>query len=106
MANNKLIDFLRSLKVTYTAYNFLHTNQLAHNKAPYKHAGLRKQLFESISSKDFKGFPVGEIPWLDKNISANEIKKKLQNTDFSEEKKQAILQWKENGYVILKNFFS
>jgi len=64
MADNKLVDFLRSLKVTYSAYNLLHSSQLAHNKAPYKNAGLRKALFQSISSKDFKGLPVGDIPWI------------------------------------------
>ena len=55
MANNKLVDFLRSLKLTYSGYNFLHGSQLEHNKVPYKNVGLRKQLFQSISSKNFKG---------------------------------------------------
>ena len=97
MANNKLVDFLRSLKVTYSAYNILHASKLEHNKAPYKNAGLRKQLFQSISSKDFEGLPVGDIPWMDKEISLEEINQKLQQTNFSEEVKQAILLWKENG---------
>jgi ectoine hydroxylase len=106
MAYNKVVDFLRSLKLTYTTYNFLHASKLEHNKAPYKNAGLRKQLFQSISSKDFEGLPVGDIPWMDKDVSLEEIKQKLQRTNFSEEVKQAILSWKENGYIILKNFFS
>lgn len=106
MASNKLVDFLRSLKLTYTTYNFLHGSQLEHNKAPYKNVGLRKQLFQSISSKDFKGLPIGNIPWMDKDVTVDEIKRKLEQTNFSEEVKQAILSWKENGYIILKNFFS
>ncbi|MBS1646234.1 MAG: phytanoyl-CoA dioxygenase family protein [Bacteroidetes bacterium] len=106
MANNKLIDFFRSLKITYTAYNFIHSKKLAHNKAPYRQAGLRKLLFESISSKDFKNFPQGDIPWLDKDISPEEIQKKVQASSFSEGTKEALLSWKENGYLILKNFFS
>ena len=77
MADNKLVDFLRSLKVTYSAYNLLHPSQLAHNKAPYKNAGLRKALFQSISSKDFMGLPVGDIPWMDKDVSYEEVKQKL-----------------------------
>jgi ectoine hydroxylase len=106
MANNKLVDFLRSLKVTYTTYNLLHVSKLEHNKAPYKNVGLRKQLFQSISSKDFQGLPVGDIPWMDKDISLEEIKQKLAQTNFSEDTKNQILSWKENGYLILKNFFS
>src|SRR6201998_1780959 len=100
MANNKLVDFLRSLKLTYTTYNFLHTSKLEHNKAPYKNAGLSKQLFQSISSKDFEGLPMGDIPWMDKDFTAEEIKNKLAQTNFSDEEKQAILSWKENGYII------
>ena len=106
MADNKLVDFLRSLKVTYSAYNLLHVSQLAHNKAPYKNAGLRKALFQSISSKDFKGLPIGDIPWMDKDISYEEVKQKLRNTNFTDDVKEQILAWKENGYLVLKNFFT
>jgi hypothetical protein len=106
MANNKVVDFLRSLKLTYTTYNFLHASKLAHNKAPYKNAGLRKQLFQSISSKDFINMPVGEIPWMDRGISIEEVKQKLQQTNFSDDIKNQIIEWKENGYLVLKNFFS
>jgi len=106
MADNKLVDFLRSLKVTYSAYNLLHSSQLAHNKAPYKNAGLRKALFQSISSKDFKGLPVGDIPWMDKDVSFEEVKQKLRSTNFRDDVKVQILAWKENGYLVLKNFFA
>jgi len=98
-------DFLRSLKVTYSAYNFLHAKDLEHNRGPYKDAGMRKFLFQSISSRDFSGLPQGEIPWLDKEIKTEEIKTKMAATSFSEETKNAILAWKENGYAILPKFF-
>jgi len=106
MADNKLVDFLRSLKVTYSAYNLLHVSQLAHNKVPYKNAGLRKALFQSISSKDFKGLPVGDIPWMDKDASYEDVKQKLRSTNFTDDVKEQILAWKENGYLVLKNFFT
>ncbi len=106
MADNKLVDFLRSLKVTYSAYNLLHSSQLEHNKAPYKNAGLRKALFQSISSKDFKGLPVGDIPWMDKDVSYEDVKQKLRSTKFSDDVKEQILSWKENGYLVLKNFLT
>jgi ectoine hydroxylase-related dioxygenase (phytanoyl-CoA dioxygenase family) len=106
MADNKLVDFLRLLKVTYSAYNLLHSSKLEHNKAPYKNAGLRKALFQSISSKDFKGLPVGDIPWMDKDVSYEDVKQKLRSTNFSDEVREQILAWKENGYMVLKNFFT
>lgn len=106
MANNKLVDFLRSFKVTYSAYNFLHSSKLEHNKAPYKNAGLRKMLFQNISSKDFNCLPSGDIPWMDKDISMNEIEAKLAKEKFPANVKEAILHWKENGYLILNHFFS
>ncbi len=105
MNNNGLKDFLRSLKVTYSAYNFIHAKDLEHNRGPYKDAGMRKFLFQSISSRDFAGLPKGEIPWLDKETSTDDIKKKLSVTNFSEETKATILSWKDNGYAILPGFF-
>src|SRR5579872_1122315 len=105
MAAGKVKDFLRSLKVTYSAYNFLHASQLEHNKTPYKNVGLKKLLFRNISSKDFANMPPGDIPWMDKEISTEEIKKRLDASHFPEQTKNEILNWKENGYLILRNFF-
>lgn len=99
-----LKDFLRSLKITYSAYNFLHAAGLEHNRGPYKDAGMRKFLFQSISSKDFSHLPQGEIPWMDKDISEDEIRKKVEATSFSAPVKQSLLAWKENGYAILEKF--
>jgi ectoine hydroxylase len=100
-----LKDFLRSLKVTYSAYNFLHSEGLEHNRGPYKDAGMKKFLFQSISSKDFSHLPGGDIPWMDKDVSTEDIRKKLAATGFSEEIKGSVLSWKENGYAILPKFF-
>ncbi len=100
-----LKDFLRSLKVTYSAYNLLHGDELEHNKGPYKDAGMRKFLFQSISSRDFAGLPPGEIPWMDKEVSAEEIRKKVEAKDFKPEVNNALLSWKENGFAILPKFF-
>lgn len=100
-----LKDFLRSLKVTYSAYNFLHAKDLEHNRGPYKDAGMRKFLFQSISSRDFVGLPPGEMPWLDREVSKEEIKQKLSATNLPETTRESILAWKENGYAILPKFF-
>lgn len=99
-----LKDFLRSLKITYSAYNLLHSSGLEHNRGPYKDAGMRKFLFQSISSKDFAGLPQGEIPWMDKDIPAGEIRQKVEATSFSPAVKQSLLGWKSNGFAILEKF--
>lgn len=99
-----LKDFLRSLKITYSAYNLLHAAGLEHNRGPYKDAGMRKFLFQSISSRDFAHLPQGETPWMDKDISEEQIRKKVEATSFSGPAKQALLGWKENGYAILEKF--
>ncbi len=106
MTHNKLIDFLRSLKVTYSAYNLLHVSNLEHNRVPYNDAGIKKFLFQNISSKDFANLPPGDIPWMDKDIFVDEIKNKLEKTNFPNNIKEAILTWKENGYLKLNKFFS
>ncbi|MBS1651460.1 MAG: phytanoyl-CoA dioxygenase family protein [Bacteroidetes bacterium] len=106
MANNKIIDFLRSLKITYTVYNFFNKSKLHHNKKPYLKFGIKKPLYKGISSRNFSSLNANDTPWLDNEISFNEIKQKLDNTSFSEEVKTAILQWKENGYIVLNNFIS
>ena len=99
-----LKDFLRSLKITYSAYNLLHAAGLEHNRGPYKDAGMRKFLFQSISSRDFAHLPQGETPWMDKDISEELIRKKVEATSFSGPVKRALLGWKENGYAILEKF--
>jgi len=77
---------------------------LEHNRGPYKDAGMKKFLFSSISSRDFKGLPAGEIPWMDKSVTQEEIQNKLAGTKFSEEVKKSILDWKDNGFLILNKY--
>lgn len=105
MALNPVIDFIRQLKITYTTYNFLHQRKLKHNRAPYKKYGVRKFLFQNISSSFFKGKKTDEIPWIDRpNVIAN-FADKLSATDFSEKIKSELAQFPENGYAVLHNFF-
>lgn len=99
---NGLKDFLRSLKVTYATYNFLHSSGLEHNRGPYKDAGMKKFLFTSISSKDFAHLPAGDIPWMDK-ASETEIKTKVEGSKFSPEIKSKLVSFAENGFMILEN---
>lgn len=97
-------DFLRSLKITYSAYNLLHASGLEHNRGPYRDAGMRKFLFQSISSKDFNGMPQGEIPWMDKIVSQEEIDAKISATAFAPSVQEQLRHWKDNGYLVLNKF--
>jgi ectoine hydroxylase len=101
-----LKDFLRSLKITYSAYNLMHADGLEHNRGPYKDAGMRKFLFQSISSRDFAGLPQGDIPWMDRDVSEQEIGKKIEQAAFSPQVAEALRGWKENGYLVLNKFLS
>ena len=103
---NSLSNFLRSLKLTYTTYNLIHSEKLKHNRSPYKQSGIQKFLFQSISSKDFKSLPVGDIPWMDRNVSREEIKARIEKTNFDDKTKVALSNWKNSGYMILPGFFS
>lgn len=100
--NNSLKDFLRSLKVTYSAYNFLHSSGLEHNRGPYKDAGMKKFLFQSISSKDFSHLPPGDIPWVDKHLSEVEIVAKIEASGFDEKVKEKIRGFERDGFMILE----
>lgn len=106
MAESKIKEWLRRLKLSYTLFNFTHRNQLEHNRAPYRRYGLSKSLFRSLSYRDTLKLVPGEIPWLDqKNCEAN-LKEKLKSQVFPESVKTQINAWPKNGYLILKSFFS
>lgn len=99
--NNAIKDFLRSLKITYSAYNFIHSKNLEHNRGPYRDAGVKKFLFQSISSKDFSHLPAGDTPWID-HTNSEEIKNRLSTTNFSEEIKKKIVAFEQDGFMILE----
>ncbi|MBC7451087.1 MAG: phytanoyl-CoA dioxygenase family protein [Cytophagales bacterium] len=100
-----LKDFFRNLKITSVVYNMIHYRQLLHNKAGYKRFGIKKPLFWTISSKDFKHTPF-DVPWLDKADAIEQLHTNKELKKFPEETQQQLLQWPENGYLILKNCFS
>ncbi len=98
-------SYLRNLKFSYSAYNFLHQGQLSHNKQAYKNFGLNKFLFQSISSKDFAHLPIGNIPWLDKENGNSNLEEKIKTLKTSQENKEQIKNWQQDGFVVLKEFF-
>jgi phytanoyl-CoA hydroxylase len=99
-----IIDFIRKFKFSFSFYNYFKKEQLMHNKNLYKKYGLNKKYYSSISSKDFIGLS-DEKNWLDINNSKENL---LQNDFFIKlptEFKQPLLNWSNNGFVILPKYF-
>lgn len=102
---NKLVSQLRSYKFTYTLYNFLHPKKVRRYKSNLKKYGVKKSAFGSVSSKDFEHLNQTK-PWLDLSPEELSIKSKAGFNDFDEATQKQIIEWSENGYLILRNFYS
>jgi ectoine hydroxylase-related dioxygenase (phytanoyl-CoA dioxygenase family) len=94
---------LKQFKPLHWLYNLLHYRQLKHNREAYKQYKINKPLVASISSKDF---PDKESQaWLDRGDSAILAREKSAFHSFSPAIQEQILQWSNNGYMILDHFF-
>ncbi len=98
-------EFFRNLKITSIVYNFFHYEQLKHNIKGYKTYGIKKPLFWTISSNDFKSTPF-DLPWLDQDNAKEALITNDTLKFFSPETQEQIKQWPDSGYLILKNCFS
>ena len=91
---------IKRLKITYAFYNFFQKKQLAHNVPLYRKIGLKKFYFSPVSSEDFINRDSSLLNSETTNIPLTE-------TDFYKEAdtitKENILQFEENGYIIIKN---
>lgn len=93
---------LKDFKPVHWIYNLLHYRALGHNREAYKKYGVKKTLYNSISSKDFPD--KSSKAWLDLEDSANAVQRKTGFTSFSEEVQQQLLNWSQNGFIHLKNY--
>ncbi len=94
---------IKRLKLTFILYNFFQIKQLAHNVQLYRKIGLKKFYFSPVSSEDFINRDSSLLNSETTNIPLTE-------TDFYKEAdtitKENILQFEENGYIIIKNYLS
>jgi hypothetical protein len=101
----RVISRLRDFKFTYVVYNFFHRRKLQHNQPFYKNLQIKKPVYWNVSSEDFANLPQ-QSPWLDqpgaKELLLNQDKYK----ELPEPTRQQLLQWIDQGYIILKNFLS
>ena len=101
-----MIQKLRRIRLLYTFYNLLNYNKLKYLIPLYKKYKIRKFYFSSISSDNFPEDYKADHPWLDREDSKKAL---ITNSSFStldKEIKSSLADWSNNGYVILKGFFT
>jgi ectoine hydroxylase-related dioxygenase (phytanoyl-CoA dioxygenase family) len=98
-----IVEVLKKFKPVHWLYNLLHYKSLLHNKQAFKQHNIHKPLFTSISSKDFPDKK--SQAWLDVGISKELAPHHPAFTDFSTDIQEQIINWSDNGFILLKSFF-
>lgn len=105
MLSKKIYEYLKSFKASSIFYNFLHRKELKHNREAMKKYRVDKPDFWSVSSKDFKNLPQ-EFPWLDQPDALEKLKQEKTFLSFEKSLQEKIIQFVNDGYLILEDFFS
>ena len=93
---------LRGLRIFYWLYNISKWQHLNRNKKLYKQLGVKKPVWQNIAHADFKNTDTENIPWMDKpEITEATIRQHSQFASFSAVIQQQLLQWPQNGYMII-----
>lgn len=90
------------MRLTYSTYNFFHRKKLVHNLPLYKKYGLNKNYYSSISSKDFENISSD----INSPINFQTLKESKVFQTLSKEDQTSLENFENNGYAILRNFFS
>ena len=98
-------NFIKKSKLSYEIYNLFNKSRLKHNIPLFKKYGINKKYYASISSLDFKGID-NEINIFDKLDSKTELPKNEFFKTLDSKIQDSLLSWSENGYVVLKNYYS
>jgi len=96
------MSLFRKSKFLYELYNFFQYKKLKKNLGFYKELGLRKRYYSSISDSDFKGVDPGVFGPSKEEVEA--IDKKYEA--LSSEVKDQVAGFGDDGYAIIKGFFS
>ncbi len=94
---------VKKLKPVHWFYNVLHYKNLLHNKQAFRNYNIHKPLFSSISSKDFPDKK--SHAWLDIGSSLTLAPNHPGFDKFASNIQEKILQWSDNGYMLLEGFF-
>lgn len=98
-------QFIRKFKPSYELYNIFKRNELAHNLSKYQKYGISKKYYSSVSSSDFQGLP-SPMNIHDELNSRDTLPKQKEFQGLSPQRQAELCSWSDDGYVILKQFFS
>lgn len=102
----KQTGFLRAWKGSYVINNLLNGKKLRHNKELYEKYGVQKSIYSPIGSKDFGYSLAGQLPWLDTPGVTSSLAQNADFQSFDENVQEAILNFIEHGYLILRGFYT
>lgn len=95
---------IKKLKPVHWLYNLFHYKNLVHNRDAFRKYNIHKPLFSSISSKDFPDKK--SRAWLDNGESFTLAPTHPGFNKFPIAIQNKILDWSNNGYLLLEGFFS
>lgn len=95
---------IRRLKPAYALYNFFKKSELEYNVRLYEKYNINKKYYSSISSADFEH--LGEKQSHLKDLTTEELKANPFFNKLSDEYQKALLDWSDNGFVVLRNFLN
>jgi hypothetical protein len=100
----KLRNKLKDYKAVHWLNNLFHFRELEHNKEAYKKYGVKKTIFNSVSSKDFPDKT--SKAWLDTEDASVVANKKNEYQFFSADVQQQLLNWSRDGFLHIKGHVS
>src|SRR5690349_15074620 len=98
-----IYSLIKKFKPAHWFYNLFHYKSLRHNKQAFKKYNVQKPLFASISSKDFPDKK--SRAWLDIEESKDVAALHPAFNSFTPAVKEQIINWSDNGFILLPNFF-
>ena len=98
-------EIIRKSKLAYQCYNFFKKSELAYNVPLYQKYGIPKKYYSPVSSEDFKHLE-SPLNIHDEKNSREELPKKTNFNQLDAETQESLLSWSDNGYVILKNYYT
>ncbi|MBR9922982.1 MAG: phytanoyl-CoA dioxygenase family protein [Bacteroidetes bacterium] len=104
-AFKKYTGVLRGFKAVYVINNILQFGRLRRNAKLYRKYGINKSVISPIGSKDITTHSE-DIPWLDKPDGRDKLLASAEFQSFSKEVRDAILNFVDKGFLILKGFYN
>jgi ectoine hydroxylase-related dioxygenase (phytanoyl-CoA dioxygenase family) len=96
---------LRRQRLLHIVNNIRWYQQLKRNRALYSTYGVKKSVIAGLSHSDFPS-PSAESPWLDTIGNEEKLKNNLEFTRFSPELQGKLLNWSQNGHLVLPGYVS